>query len=377
MTRVNVLQFICPSGFYGAERWIMALARNLKPDRVKCLLAVTDESGHQNLEILDRFGELGLESHRIKMGSRFDIRVILKLVRLIRKKRIHIIHTHGYKSDIIGLVAARLAGIRSVSTPHGFGVVNDDFKLRMFARIGYRILRYFDKIVPLSEEIEGEINRLKIPSARVRLILNGVDLDEIESLKTDGGPDYFRNEDAKIVYVGRLDTGKNIHELIHSFDLLYKEIKNVRLVIIGDGTHRQALERLAGGMSSRSRIEFMGYRKDRLVLLKECDIFSMTSVREGIPRCLMEAMAMGLPVVAYDIPGVDTLVTHRKTGLTTQPGNIEGIKDNWKLLINDKAVSKTIAANGKDHVFETFSASRMAAEYSSLFLELTQDSAGG
>lgn len=87
--------------------------------------------------------------------------------------------------------------------------------------------------------------------------------------------------------------------------MLYKEHKDVRLIIIGDGSKRIELENYAKSLDLSSKIEFLGYRDDRLRLLKEIDLFCMTSSLEGIPRCMMEAMAMEIPVAAYNIPGVD------------------------------------------------------------------------
>ena len=295
MPKINVLQFICPTGFYGAEMWILALAKNLDREKINCQLAITRESEDQNIEIYDRFRALGLDAHKIKMNGRFDPVTILKLVRLIKRERIDIIHTHGYKSDILGLMAARLAGIKVIATPHGFGNVKD-VKLELFMRFGRFALKYFDRVAPLSEELESEMVKIKVPYRNMRLILNAVDLEEIELQRRKVSErDYFNSKDKNIVHIGRMDTGKNIIDLIESFDLLYKVNTNIRLILIGDGPLKKVLKKKARSKSSGEKIEFLGYRNDRLKLLKECDLFSMTSSSEGIPRCLMEAMAMGLP----------------------------------------------------------------------------------
>ena len=109
--KINVLQFICPTGFYGAERWILALAKHLDPSKVRCDLVVTAEPGNQDLEISRHYKELGLAAYEVPMANKFDLSAVSKLATLIREKEIDVMHTHGYKSDIIGVLAARKAGL--------------------------------------------------------------------------------------------------------------------------------------------------------------------------------------------------------------------------------------------------------------------------
>ena len=115
---MKVLQFICSTGFYGAERWILALSKHM-PQDVENHLVVTLEPGTEDLELLKQFSSLG-QTHQIAMRNRFDLGAISKLAELIRRHGIDVIHTHGYKSDILGVLAARKAGIPCVVTPHGF-----------------------------------------------------------------------------------------------------------------------------------------------------------------------------------------------------------------------------------------------------------------
>lgn len=370
MRKINVLQFICPAGFYGAEMWILALAKNLDRDFIKCQLAITKESEWQNIEIYKRFQALGIESHQVKMHGRFDPTVILKLSNLIKQKQIDIIHTHGYKSDILGLIAARIDGIKAIATPHGFEN-SKDLKLQFYIRLGCFALKYFDKVVPLSEELQSDIIRLKVNEGKIRFIQNGLDLEEIESERGKiSTPIYSGRHEKKIVYVGQMASRKNVLDLIKTFDLLYKEHKNIRLILIGDGPEKDLLEKEARSMASSSKIDFLGYRNDRLRLVGECNLFSMTSSLEGIPRSMMEAMAIGVPVAAYNIPGVDKLIINKKTGLMADFGDIEGLKKCWQQLLFNEGFATEMARNGKDHILNNFSAKRMAEEYTKLYQEM-------
>ena len=135
MKDLRILQFITPAGFYGAERWVMALANNIDQEHVTCDLAVTRESASQDLTVAELYPGTAGKVHYLEMSGRFDFRVVKQLCDVIRERRIDVIHTHGYKSDILGLLAAKKSGIRCVSTPHGFsGKVG--FKLATFIKIG-------------------------------------------------------------------------------------------------------------------------------------------------------------------------------------------------------------------------------------------------
>ena len=168
----------------------------------------------------------------------------------------------------------------------------------------------------------GDMKRFNVPEARTLLIRNGVDLTEIDaalaSLPQANSPD----QDSPIIgFIGQMIPRKGIPDLIEVFDQIYQAQPNLRLQLLGDGSQRSELERQAAQLKSVNAIEFLGFRSDRLELLSKFSLFVMTSSLEGIPRCMMEAMAVGIPVVAYDIPGVDQLVEHGKTGLLAPFGD--------------------------------------------------------
>jgi len=366
-----VLEFITPAGFYGAERWVLALANNLDVDLVACDLAVTRESASQDLTVADVYPEGRGEVHYLAMSGRFDWQVINQLATILRQRQIDIIHTHGYKSDIIGLLAARKAGIRCVSTPHGFsGKVG--LKLATFIRIGTSCLRFFDAVAPLSDELAQDMRRFRVPRKKIRLIQNGVDLEEIdrEARLMDPPAD---SRERVIGFVGQMIPRKGLPDLLSVFDQLYATVPGLRLQLLGDGRQRQELEATARAMDCADAVEFTGFRSDRLALMAGFDLFVMTSCLEGIPRCLMEAMALGIPVVAYDIPGVDQLIRHDETGLLAPLGDKVALAACCRRLLDDPAMARQLAANARQTIETHYSARRMAEEYQALFRELVDD----
>lgn len=384
---LNVLQFICPTGFYGAERWIIALARHLDASQVQCHLAVTREPENPDLALVsawrhltpadaavdapvDALGNAPADTPQhaveIPMRHRFDLSVIKKLVAIIHQRNIHIIHTHGYKSDILGVIAARRAGIRCVTTPHGFENAQD-IKLRTFIWLGCKAMTFAHAVVPLSQQLMDDSRRAGVKEQRLHYIQNGVDLTEVDAQRQQprqtGGK-------RRIGFIGQLISRKNVTDILDIFHTLHQERSDIELCLLGDGDARPGLEAHADTLPCRPDIHFLGFRQDRLALLQSFDLFVMTSTLEGIPRCLMEACAMGVPVAAYNIAGIDQLIRHDHSGLLAAPGDKATLTQHWRSLLDNADQAQRLAQQARQDVNAHYSAQRMADEYSSLFREV-------
>lgn len=373
-SRLKVLQFITPSGFYGAERWVLAMANNTDSTEMICDLAVTQENETQDLTVATLYPRDKGEVHYLPMNGRFDLRVVDKLVEVIKQRQIDVIHTHGYKSDILGVLAAKKAGICVVATPHGFSN-NIPLKLRLFIRLGLFAIRFADKVAPLSQQLIEDIVAAGVRRDKIQFIENGVDLTELESYRKILPAEASSNATNELAaphfgYIGQLIARKGIADMIRAFNEVFSRHSSAKLTLIGDGDQRSELEALAHSLPCSSAISFLGFRQDRLQLSQQFDVFLMTSSLEGIPRCLMEAMIVGTPVVAYDIPGVDQLITDGKTGLLAPLGDWQQLATRCEQLIQDPALYQQIAVAGRALVDQRFSAKRMTDEYVTLFRQL-------
>jgi len=369
MKKLNVLQFICSSGFYGAERWVLALAKYLNPNEVRCHLAVTIESGNDELKIVHEFDKLDGKVFELPMRNKFDFKVVDHLVEVIKANDIDIIHTHGYKSDILGLLAAKKAGIKIVITPHGFsnGI---DLKLRLFIWLGCQSFRFADIVAPLSKALCKDVRGFGVKEERLVYVQNGVDLSEVEEQKVKENTLKAVGNNKRIGFVGQMISRKNIKDILDIFEGLAEKYPNITLSLLGDGESRPELEEYTKTLSHKDRIEFLGFRDDRLELLQSFDLFVMTSSLEGIPRCLMEATAMGIPVAAYNIAGIDQLIEHDKTGLLAPYGDKSLLSSYWEELLFNQEKADQVSNAACDFVNANYSGKRMANEYVTLFNNL-------
>lgn len=368
--KVRVMHFICSTGFYGAEKWILALVNNQDNNTVHSELVVTREQENQDLQLTKEFKELGHPVHEVPMSFKFDMRAVSALAKLLKERQIDIIHTHGYKSDILGVLAARKAGIKSIVTPHGFEK-HDDWKLSLFIAIGCRTFKYFDYVAPLSVELCEDVRRYKVPEEKIEYIRNGVDLTNIEYRMPSQNP--ARKDNRTVGFIGQMIGRKNVKDILDVFDRIADEKPDTKLVLLGDGDARADYESYAKTLKCAPSIEFLGFVNNPLDYLTTFDLFVMTSTLEGIPRCLMESMAMGVPVAAYDIAGVDQLIESGVTGMLAPLGDKDALTECWEKLLWDNDFADTISRGAADLVNSKFSAKRMADEYNDLYYKLMSE----
>lgn len=363
--RIHVLHLIGSTGLYGAERWILALMRAADPERVRFTLANLADRRNEKSEVVSAALARGLDAFDFYTGGAFNPLAAVGLARWARNKKIQIIHGHGFKSDAVGLLASRMAGCRMITTPHGWSM-EEDRKLRFYENLDRMMFRFMDAVCPLSSDLEQELEG-RARREGVRLIFNGVDVEEVR----ESPPATRADSDSYLIgYVGQLINRKNLSTLLAAVKLLCVDSRNVRLMIIGDGPRRESLREEAARLGIDNRTTFLGFRADAIRFVKTFDVFVLPSLLEGIPRCLMEAMAAGIPVISSDIPGNRMIVKHGETGLLFDACNSDDLAGKIVRLMENTAEAKAMAAMASGLIEQEFSSRRMAEEYTALYEEL-------
>ena len=370
--RIHVLHLIGSSGLYGAERWILALMRAADPERVRFTLANLADRRNEKSEIVSAALARGLDAFDFYTGGTFNPLAAVRLARWARNKKIQIIHGHGFKSDAVGLLASRMAGCRMITTPHGWSMEHD-WKLKFYENLDRMMLRFMDAVCPLSSDLERGL-RSRVRPENIRLIFNGVDVDEVN----EACPLDRRHPNSYMIgYIGRLVPLKGLNTLLSGFSQVGKRDPQARLMIVGDGPERSALQQATADLAISDRVEFLGFRPDAVRFLKTLDLFVLPSFTEGIPRSLMEAMAAGVPVIASDIPGNRAIVKHGETGLLFDPGNSHDLAQNIFRLMKNVAEATTMGVQAKRLIEQEYSSRRMAVQYTKLYHELHDSNSRG
>jgi glycosyltransferase involved in cell wall biosynthesis len=356
---------------FGAERWIMALAKHLPRDQVETVIGVIqDEESGREPPLCEHARAHGFETLTINAPGKLSAGAVGGLREAIADSRLDILHTHFYKPTILGALAVRGTQCKLLATPHGWNT-DAGFKLQAYEWLERLAFAQADVVAPLSRDLETGLKRLPWLKGKVELITNGVDLSEVT--QSDSVADEVTVAKAGgafvVGYIGQLIARKRVDTLIEAFAGL--QDKSAVLFVIGDGEQRGALEALANQLGLAGRVRFLGFRNDRLDFLRGFDVLVLPSALEGIPRCLMEAMAAGVPVVGTRIPGISDLIEDGHTGLMFDLGSDDQLEERLTRLLLDPALCEGLAFDAKRRVTESFSANAMAVSYQRLYLRLT------
>lgn len=366
---IHVMQLGSPTGLYGAERWILALVSHLDRSAIRSSIAtIIDEPGMTSA-VASEARRMGLEAFEIEASGRVNWAAVSALRRLVTEEAVSILHTHGYKTDLVGLLAVRGTGCRIISTPHGW----DDsagFRVKCYQLIDKASFPFFDAVVPLSGELHDGLRRWPGTRRHLRLIQNAVDLSELDASGAVAQEiAEWKSQGAFVIgYIGQLIERKGLDVLLEAFASW--AVPEARLVLVGDGPQRRQLEKLASDRGIAGRVAFTGFRSDRLDWLRGFDVFVLPSRLEGIPRCLMESLAARVPVIATNIPGCTELIVDGETGLLIPPDSPERLLKALQSM-KSSTLRQQLVSRGRALVAERHSAQRMAREYQSLYMELS------
>jgi len=263
-----------------------------------------------------------------------------------------IIHSIYIQSDFLGALA------RPASTRAHISSWESDPELwltkgwkKPFYKLGFEICRkYIDHFVVLSSHLrEAGIRDLHIPTSRISVIPIGLPAKEFppraypELLLPLTTP--------RIGVISRLDPGKLVHMTVQAATQILKEFPDARFIIVGDGTERERLQRMAEELGIAGKMEFPGWRNDVPRLLAGMDVFVFTSTSEGLPVAVLEAQAAMVPTVSTRIGGVPDVITHGDNGLILEETTPKSIAESVLRLLRDPVLARSLAVHGR-HKFE-------------------------
>lgn len=354
------------SKIYGAEVVILSLLKYLPKERFQPFLICLCHNSKES-EFIDAARRLyGVEVIPIYMEHKNDISAIKKLRSLLRIHSIQILHTHGYKADIIGFLASLFLRMKLVSTLHGW--IGIDAKLRFNNMLAKQSLKFFHRIIAVSEALQQETIKY-INKRKVICIRNAVDMDYLNRVKPLNLSEILRVEkgDTFVTYVGRLSSEKGVDHLVEAASLINKKNAKITFIFIGEGPMKSALEELRTRLRLDKKIRFAGYRKDALRILKSSDLFVLPSLTEGMPMVCMEAMGLGMLVVATDVGGVSELIKDGVNGFLVPSKRPDLLAEKIEMALENSDQLGLLKTKATQTIKERFSTGRMAGQYAELY----------
>jgi glycosyltransferase involved in cell wall biosynthesis len=283
----------------------------------------------------------------------WDWRVVPQLLEICRRERVQIWHGHDYKSNALGLLLRRFWPMRLVTTVHGW--VHQTRRTPLYYWIDRLCLPRYELVICVSEDLQAQSRDCGVPRERCVLIENGIDTQgffrsvDVAAAKRKLG---IAPERLLIGAVGRLSAEKGFDTLIRSVDQLLRAHWDVELVIVGEGEEKARLQALVSHLGREERIRLLGYRPDMIDLYQAMDVYALSSLREGLPNVLLEAMAMEVPVVATRVAGVPRLIRHEENGLLVEPGSEVDLTRALARMLRDEDLRLKMKRAGR-HTVET------------------------
>ena len=358
---MRVLQLISSGGYYGAENMLLNLAQSQKSIGCDPCLLLFYNVHQPNVALYERARSRGISVRMLRCEGRADLRAIREIREYIRTDQVDLIHTHGYKADLYGYLAARREAKPIVATCHNW--LGGTAALGIYNRLDRMALRKFNGVAAVSNAVAGQLRDARIAENKIHTIANGIDIDKFCGAE----PAWFGSSpDAKektIGIVARLDLQKGFEYLLQAIAGLTNSHPDLRLVIVGEGPDQGAIQSMADRLNLIPRIVFAGQRGDMANVYAGFDIFVLPSLNEGLPMTVLEAMASSRPVIASRVGAIPTVVRDGETGLLVDQKDVVGLRAALDRLLSDPALSSRLAIQGHAWVRRHFTSDAMAENY--------------
>jgi glycosyltransferase involved in cell wall biosynthesis len=336
--------------------------------------------------------QFGVNVHQVNIRRKItpwrDILAILKLVKIFKRNRYDLVHAHTPKAGLLGMIAARLASVRCrVYTCHGLPSETESGLKRKLLVLAERIsCALANQVLVVSQSLLNVLREYKICSTAKLTILGngsacGVDLSRftltpelIEKAKAIRREHSISADDTVIGFIGRLVPDKGVHILSESFARLYESNPNVRLLVIGDfEPHRGRLsDKTIEILSNHPGIIQCEFTHQIELYYAAMDILVLPTRREGFPYTILEAAAMGLPVIATKVTGCVDAVVDGQTGLLVPPEDITALTVAMQKLLASPQLRRQMGQESRKRVEEKFTSQRLLNAHVKLYRKMLE-----
>jgi glycosyltransferase involved in cell wall biosynthesis len=365
---INVLHLrSCRGTGGGPEKTILFSAKEADPAAVCLHIAYLKSHDDLEFDLDKRAQKLGIPNFTtIEERHKFDIGAMRKLLQLLREKEIDLISCHCYKSDLYALILSRFHKMKLVSTAHGplaslrhFWSAQNWRARYVYDQLDLRLLRYFDHLLVVADSMRKTIARYGVARDKLTYVKNAIDSQ------------YFRPQNRRalelrdrhkipanatvIGAVGRLNAEKDYPNFFEAAQILLRERDDLYFTIAGKGPLEETLRRQVQSMRLADRVLFLGHFHDTREVYDLLDVYVLSSLREGLPNTVLEAMAMEVPIVATDVDGVSEAVTNEREALLVPPRAPHKLAAGIRAVLQDPALGDRLRRAARLKVVRDFS----------------------
>ncbi|HYA28543.1 MAG TPA: glycosyltransferase [Acidobacteriota bacterium] len=363
--RIKIVHVVHSLGVGGLENGLVNLLNQLD-DQFSHTIVCLSRSGRMAERIKSRNSniiEMGLPTDKFRFP-------IVRLSRVFQSVSPDIVHTRGW-STVDAICAARVAGVSHViHGEHGREASDPNGRNRKRNIVRKCLSPLVQHFVAVSDDLRLWLTEtVGIPKAKVTTIHNGVDTSQFSPEGRKAARRSLGLDESAFIIgtVGRLDPVKDHESLLKAFAPIARSQRRVCLMIVGDGPGRKEIVQLCTALQIADKVMLLGERRDIPILLKACDVFTLTSIAEGISNTILEAMASGLPIVATRVGGNLELVEHGASGHLVTAKDVTALSRAYESYLHDPDICEKHGRSARFRAEQKFSLERMASQYNDLY----------
>ncbi|GAB6144246.1 glycosyltransferase [Desulfocicer niacini] len=382
---LKILHIIDSGGLYGAEMMLLTLVEEQIRSGMKPLVASIGTKKIYEKPFETEAIKRGIELIKFRMMPGPNIMGGMKILQYARKQGVHVLHSHGYKGNILlGFLLNAHRRLPMIATVHGYTSALGFSKMSVYKSLDLLSHQMIDTVVLVNKRMREHPDLKKRKRVKYHVVNNGI---PIERKKTDSPPNvpipgethdidsrirsFCAGNGLVIGTIGRLSKEKGYIDAIKMLYLLRKEKKiDIRLVIIGEGTERTSLEGCISAHGLSRHVMMPGYIKDAGRFMPLFNVYIISSLSEGLPITLLEAMQAKIPIVSSHVGGIPEVLDFGKAGILVPPGCPGLMAESVFSLLHDKKKSKQLIDNAYMRLICVYSSSTMASAYLNLYRTL-------
>ncbi|MCK5267154.1 MAG: glycosyltransferase family 4 protein [Spirochaetes bacterium] len=352
----TIVHTISAHNVFGPEKTIINESLALLKEGYKVVIILIHRRG--DFPLLARIKQSNIPCFHLVSNFKFNFFAIFKLIKLLLKTKCNLVHGHGYKADIISLIACKMIGVPIITTMHGWTA--EDCKIRIYEKLQAFFWRFFDLILCVSESYKQKAVSIGIPENKTVVVHNGIIINDYllsgsEVLKKNFLNKYGIPGGHFIVgVVGRLSIEKGHRYFVEAALKVLSQEKDVVFVIIGDGKERKNIEDIIRNSKYSKNFYMLGHISSMQKVYAALDIVIISSLREGLPNALLEAMVCGKPVVSTSVGGIPEIIKNNINGVMVSPRDSDAIANALLALIRNPEDINRIVVAARRTILEQF-----------------------
>lgn len=362
----------------GAEKQLIYLIEGLLKIGFNIVLLILELEGEYLAKVPKEVKVLSPESPKPRKALKGFWKV-KEIMKAISKEKPDILYSRLWPTKVATVFAGRLLGKhvvfsedRTLSRFMDGGNTGKGCSSFYIKRTASRLASY---VVPVSQGIADELKQVfKLNPEKVKLIYNGFDLEEMmENAAEEVDHPWLGDKREPVIgALGRMVELKGFDYLLQAVKLVNDKSVPIRLLMIGKGDLLEELKMKAEGFGIKNRVDFLGFKENPFAYLARCDLFVLSSLYEGLPSTLIEAMALGLPVISTRCPtGPEEIIEDERSGLLVPVADSKAIAEAIIRVLQDKDLNMRLRIEGKKRA-EDFSLENMVTKFAEIFISLTR-----